>query len=450
MTSDATGDRDSGATPTTAFVWAWLPGALQPVVAGSVTVTRQRFGGDPVLAFVYARSYRDRDDAISIFTPELPLRPGSFDPTRPAEIARETSPDERWNGWPSIADRSPVALAGCLRDAAPDAWGRRVINMRLAGNTDVDLTELTYLLESGSDRTGALDFQASATEYVSRGEQATLDQLVAAAELIERGMPIPQELAAAAGHGTSIGGARPKALLQQDGRQMVAKFSSTTDTRPVVKAEAVGMLMAARVGIDVAPVEIVTISGGKEVLLVDRFDRPEEGGRTAVVSALTVVGLREEESRYASYADIVRAMRHPGWVDSGAQVRELFTRMVLNIAISNTDDHLRNHAAFWNGRELRLTPAYDVSPQPRNSQVASHAIRLASTGENASQFRVAKAAAADFLLTASEAQGIIDHVVDTITRSWNDVCDEARLTQAERDQLWGREFLNRYAFYGDA
>lgn len=207
------------------------------------------------------------------------------------------------------------------------------------------------------------------------------------------------------------------------------------------------MLMAARVGIDVAHVEVVTISGGKEVLLVDRFDRPKDGGRTAVVSALTVLGLREEESRYASYIDIVNAMRHPGWADSGAQLRELYTRLVLNIAISNTDDHLRNHAAFWNGRELRLTPAYDVSPQPRNTQVATHAIKLTNTGENASQFRVAKAAAAAFLLTSSEAQDIIDHVVDTITTSWDEVCDEARLTQAERDQLWRREFLNRYAFY---
>lgn len=437
-------------TSTTAYVWTWLPGAVEPVVAGAISKTRQRLGEDPVIAFTYARSYRQRDDALPLFAPELPLVPGTFDPTRPSDALRLAGDAGAWAGWPAVADRSPVPLAGCLRDAAPDAWGRRVINLRLAENADIDLSEMTYLLQSSSDRTGNLDFQASPTTYVPRGEKATLDQLVAAAELIEQGMPIPADLAAAAGHGTSVGGARPKALLTQGERQMVAKFSSTTDTRPVVKAEAVGMLMAARVGVNVAPVEVVTTDDGKDVLLVDRFDRPEGGGRLAVASALTVLGLREEESRYASYGDIAQAIRHPGWADAADQLRELYTRMVLNIAISNTDDHLRNHAAFWDGHRLRLTPAYDVSPQPRSTSVASHSIALTRAGDRASQFRVARAAAPEFLLTDADARAIVDHVVETITRNWDDVCDEARLTRTERAQLWKREFLNEYAFYDHA
>lgn len=304
---------------------------------------------------------------------------------------------------------------------------------------------MTYLLHSGSDRTGALDFQLSATDYVHRGEQATLDRLVAAAELIDKGMPVPDELAAAAGHGTSIGGARPKALLVDGERQMVAKFSSTADTRPVVKAEAVGMLMAARAGLDVPEVQVVT-AGGKDVLLIDRFDRPAGGGRTMLVSALTVLGLREEESRYASYADLALAMRHPGWADGAAQLRELYGRLVLNIAISNTDDHLRNHAAFWDGHSLRLTPAYDLSPQPRSTQVATQAIGLTHDGRRASRFWVARAAASAFLLSHSDADEVIDRVVETITQDWDEVCDQARLTKAERGQLWQRELLNPYAF----
>lgn len=436
-------------TPETAYVWAWLPGQLEPVVAGSVTQTKQRLGENPVIGFVYARSYRQRPDAIPLFAPELPLREGTFDPTRPADAAGPAADGKTWNGWPSCAERSPRALAGCLRDAAPDAWGRRVINTRLASNPDAEFSEMTYLLQAGSNRTGALDFQISPTAYVPRGEPASLEQLVLAAELIEKGMPIPEELAAAAGHGTSIGGARPKALLADGSRQLVAKFSSTTDTRPVVKAEAVGMLIAARVGIDVPHVEVVS-AGGKDVLLIDRFDRPASGGRLMVVSALTILGLREEESRYATYADLSLAIRHPGWNDSANQLRELFTRLVLNIAISNTDDHLRNHAAFWDGSSLHLTPAYDVAPQPRSTQVATHAIGLTAEGERASQFRVARVAAAHFLISPSEADDIIDHVVRTIESSWAEVCDEARLTEAERDQLWKREFLNEYAFFAEA
>ncbi len=426
-----------------AYVWIWLPGETGPVVAGQVAQTRQRYDEQPVLVFTYARSYREREDAIALFTPELPLAPGTFDPTRPGEPAGGVG----WNGWPNPAQRSPLALAGCLRDAAPDAWGRRVLNLRLAEDTAVDLSELTYLLASGSDRVGALDFQQSATDYQPRGERASLEQLVAAAELIERGIPIPDELAAAAGHGTAIGGARPKALLEDGPRQLVAKFASSTDTRPVVKAEAVGMLLAARVGIEVPAVELVVTDQGKEVLLVDRFDRPAGGGRRFVVSALTVLGLREQESYYAGYADLAQAIRHPGWADAGHQLRELFTRLVFNIAISNTDDHLRNHAAFWDGQQLRLTPAYDLSPQPRSTQVASHAIKLTRDGQRASQFRVARAAAPDFLLTAAEAQEVIDHVVETVTGSWDEMCDQALLTRAERAQLWKREFLNEYAFY---
>lgn len=428
MTSSplATPSSSKDAASGTAYVWVWLPGAATPVVAGSMRSTSQRFAQQPVVLFVYARSYRDRPEAVSLFTPELPLRAGTIDPTRP-ESGERPRGDTPWAGYPPVAQRSPTALAGCLRDAAPDAWGRRVINMRRAGDPEVELTEITYLLESSSDRVGALDFQLSPTVYVPRGEPADLAQLVDAADLIERGEPIPEALEAAAAHGTSIGGARPKALLRDGEREFVAKFSSTTDDRPVVKAEAVAMLLARRIGLDVPPVEVVRMNG-KDVLLVERFDRPGRGQRRSVVSALTVLGLREEEARYASYADLARAIRHPGWAGTGQQLEELYTRMVLNVAVSNTDDHLRNHAAFWDGVDLRLTPGYDISPQRRSTSVATHAIALTADGVRASQFQVARTAAPDFLLTAKQGQEVIDHVVATIKESWMEVCDEATLS----------------------
>lgn len=328
MTSDPSSSRGpvslDHATNATAYVWVWLPGASAPVVAGSIHQTDQLFVHQPVVVFVYARSYRTRPDAIPLFTPELPLRSGTLDPTRP-ESGDLASNDAVWAGYPSVAQRSPTALAGCLRDASPDAWGRRVINLRRAGDPERALTEIAYLLESNSDRVGALDFQPSSEVYVPRGEPADLAQLVDVAELIERGEPIPDELAAAAAHGTSIGGARPKALLRNGHREFVAKFSSTTDDRPVVKAEAVGMLLARQIGLDVPPVEVVHVNG-KDVLLVERFDRPAQGQRRMVVSSLTVLGLREEEARYASYADLARAIRYPGWADTEHQLQELYTR----------------------------------------------------------------------------------------------------------------------------
>ncbi len=416
------------------FVWFWLPRATEPVVAGRLDrAGAALFDRQPVLMFTYARSYLRRQDAISLFPLELPLVAGSAVPTLP----------RRESGWP---ERSPVPLAGCLRDAAPDAWGRRVINRQLGSDADVELGEATYLLRSDSDRVGALDFQSSSSAYVARGEPASLEQLLAFSDLVEAGERIPASLTAAAGHGTSIGGARPKAMLEHEGRPSIAKFSSSTDTRPIVKAEAVGMLLARRVGIDVPPVKVVR-AVGKDVLLVERFDRGEGGTRRHMLSALTVLGLREIESRYASYADLAQVIRLSNWWhDAGRTLRELFTRLVFNICIGNTDDHLRNHAVFWDGRALRLTPAYDLCPQPRTTSVASHAIQI-TRGQNASQLRLARAVAADFGIPPREADDVIDRVLSTIREAWREACDEATLSQAERDLFWEREILNPYIFY---
>jgi hypothetical protein len=112
--------------------------------------------------------------------------------------------------------RQPLALHGCIRDADPDAWCWRAINLRRAPDPNQHLSELTYLRESGTDRIGALDFQDSPRQYEPRGDGATLEQLLAAAEPLDAGEPLPPDLRAAAACGTSIVGARPKALLTDE------------------------------------------------------------------------------------------------------------------------------------------------------------------------------------------------------------------------------------------
>lgn len=436
------------------YVWVWLPAATGPVVAGVLTPTGNRLAGEQVLSFTYASSYRARPEAISLFTPELPVRPGTFDPTAPGRASGALAVLEAAStltvgaAVPSRR-RSPLPMHGCLRDAGPDAWGRRVINLRLAGNPEADMSELVYLAASSSDRIGALDFQESATQYVPRGQGATLEQLMDMAELVEAGQVVPPELAAAAGHGTSIGGARPKALLEDRGRHLIAKFASSTDTRPVVKAEAAAMLLAARVGITVAPVEVRDVAG-RATLLVERFDRvdgPGGNSRRQMLSALTILGYDEMGSRHSSYAELAEAIRTGPWQQPAATLREVYTRLVFNVCIGNNDDHLRNHAAFWDGERLRLTPAYDLAPQPRTTLVSAQAIGITRDGRRHSQLWLCRQVATDFLLTPAAAEEIIDNVVNTIRRDWDEVCDEARLTGAERDTLWQREFLNPYVFY---
>jgi serine/threonine-protein kinase HipA len=410
------------------YVWIWLPQATDPVVAGVLTSTDRKVGGETVLSFTYAKSYQSLSNRISLFTKELPLQ---VEPNYPSN--------------PGVG-RSALALHGCIRDCAPDAWGRRVINQRIAGDLNVELDELTYLANSGSNRVGALDFQNSPTKYISRGTTATLEQLMSAAELIEAGEAIPEELQAAAAHGTSIGGATPKALLNDEGRELIVKFASTTDTRPVVQAEAAATFLAARVGIRTTSSEIRTVLG-KKVMLLERFDRTPLGERKQMLSALTILGQSEMSARHSSYADLADEIRKGPWNQVAATLRQLFTRLVFNVCIGNTDDHLRNHAAFWDGERLSLTPAFDLTPQRRLGEIATHAIAITREGERESQLRLCRKVAASFQLSAQEAEGIINDVVSAIRRSWKDAIKHAGLSTNEAERLMGREFLNPYIFY---
>ena len=417
MTSDTTRPRE-------AFVWIWLPGRTAPVVAGRVHAEDDHF------VFTYGRSYLARDDAIPVYAPELPLRSGAIVPEPPLEIAN------------------------ALRDASPDAWGRRVVAHRLAGgrggaNEFADLDELTFMLRSGSDRTGALDFQASSRHYVPReADNETLERLMDSADRVDRGLPLAPDLAEALQHGTAIGGARPKALIRDGETKYVAKFSSSTDTFSVVKAEFIAMRLAGLAELNVAPVRLVRAMN-KDVLLIKRFDRePVEDGwkRRAMVSALTLLGLDERFAAHASYealADIVRAR----FTAPAETLEQLFARMTFNILVGNTDDHARNHAAFWDGTSLTLTPAYDICPQSRTGREASQAMQIHGRGRR-SQLSLCLAAANKFLLSEDQALAIMEHQIAVLGANWDAVCSEAELADTDRRLQWRRQILNDLAFEG--
>lgn len=410
--------------PDQCFVWVWLPEKLDPVVAGVLARDEKRF------VFRYGRSYLERKDAIALSLKELPLGTGVLEPI------------------------DNMTLPSSIRDGSPDAWGRRVIMNRVFGkqNADgqyADLDEMTYLLESGSDRIGAFDFQASATEYVPRlSRAATLEELLEAASLVEKGIALTPELDQALNHGTSIGGARPKALIEAAGAKYVAKFSASNDRVNVVKNEFIAMRLAEKCGIDVARVALEQALG-KDVLLIERFDRqPLNGGwsRKIMASALTLFGLDEMLARYCSYellTDIVRA----DFFDPKHDLRELFSRLVFNILCSNTDDHGRNHAAFFDGKSYRLTPAYDICPQVRTGTEASQAMRILGAN-NQSRLAVCLEARTKFLLGEDEALAIIEHQIRTIGKEWAGVCDEAQISTIDKTVLRSTQMLHPYAFDG--
>ena len=411
--------------PSEAFVWCWLPDATEPVVAGRV------WSEGDVVDFNYGRSYLEREDAIPLYLPELPLRTGVIPPL------------------------PGLSMPGCIADAMPDAWGRRVVARRLDAHGDpqggtAPLGPLAYMLESGSDRIGALDFQDSPEVHVPRWtDSASLEELTEAAQRVDEGAPLTPALDRALLHSSSIGGARPKALLEDGERRLIAKFSSSSDSElPVVKAEFVAMELARRAGLDVAAVELTKVLG-KDVLLVERFDRVAgTERRRALVSALTLFGLpeesRPEDWSYAELAEIVRAR----FTEPRRTLRELFARIVFNILVGNTDDHPRNHAAFWDGEMLALTPAYDICPQRRSGGEAAQLMAIAPSGWRMSQLAGCVDAASCYQLSAAEAREIADRQIGVIESDWDEVCDAAEMTQADRAFLRGRQFLNPYAMTG--
>jgi len=399
------------------FVWTWLSGESAPVVAGAV----DRVGGDQ-LDFTYARSYLDNANAISLYAPELPLRRGAQEPL------------------------DGLTVAACLKDATPDSWGERVIGNRI-GSGDAELSIETYMLESGSNRLGALDFQVSPEEYRPRLDTASLDELYDAAEKVLAGEQLNPAIGDALMNGTAIGGAHPKVLISDEfGAEHIAKLSVSSDVHPWIRAEAVAIELARHCGIDV-PNASITKSMGRDVLLIERFDRTRGGRRRHVVSGLTMLGFDALlGARYGSYPEMLDVLRELGRTPQDLG-RRLFERIIFNIAIGNNDDHARNHAAFWDGESLELTPAFDLTPQPRSTDTSAQAMAIGRDGSRASQFSACVAAAADYGLSRPDAREVVDHVVSKIEAQWPDAADAAGLSEADRNALWRRSILNRSAFY---
>lgn len=332
--------------------------------------------GPNVLAsrFAYGLNYLRRPDALEV------------DP-----VSLRIADREQVRGR-SLLPAKGLPVFGGVRDAAPDAWGRRVIEAKLKRPAN-SLPESQYLLHAGSDRVGALDIRASIHDGPT-GSHAShaLEHLMDAAERIEEGLPIPAHLEAIFIDGTALGGARPKASVRdEEGVLWLAKFSSRKDHFDIPTIECAALRLAAAAGLHVPPVEVRTM-GERKVMLIRRFDRywvepgktltadfdgmatqPGNGRaehRLGFVSGLTLLACDETESRSRAYTDLAQAVRshcHPSAIR--ADNKELFRRMVYNILVSNDDDHLRNHGFVWEPRLAgwRLSPLYDVLPR------ASHA-----------------------------------------------------------------------------
>src|SRR5215467_6288286 len=328
------------------FVYITLPGQTSAVTAGKFVRTQDQ-RGDTLGRFIYGRSYSGNPQAVEIDPVELKLSTRTYETTR-------------LNG-----------VFGALRDSGPDYWGRRVIEKH-AGK--VQLSELDYLLESPDDRAGALGFGLNSVPPAPQrkfNKTLDLEKLQTLAEALIKD-EIPDDPAAPQVQdllllGTSMGGARPKAVVQDDDALWVAKFNRSDDRWNNTRVEHAMLRLARECGITTAESRIETV-GDKDVLLIKRFDREltaQGYTRARMVSSLTI--LRSDEAPKSrqnwSYIVLVEELRRIVG-DAKRDSRELFKRMCFNALISNTDDHPRNHAFLAKEKNWKLSPAYDLTPSP--------------------------------------------------------------------------------------
>jgi serine/threonine-protein kinase HipA len=401
------------------FVYITLSGEVSAVTAGKFVRT-QDARGDALGRFIYGRSYLANPQAVEIDPVELKLS------TRTYETAR-------LNG-----------VFGALRDAGPDYWGRRVIEKH-AGK--VQLSELDYLLESPDDRAGALGFGLNSVPPAPRREfnktldleklQTLADALIKDEIPDDPDAPQVQDLMLL---GTSMGGARPKAVVQDDDALWVAKFNRSDDRWNNTRVEHAMLRLARECGVRTAESRIDTI-GGRDVLLVKRFDREKTGdgyARSRMVSGLTI--LRADEaatmrSRW-SYLILVEELRRIV-AEPKRDAAELFRRICFNALISNIDDHPRNQAVIAKDGDWKLSPAYDLSPSP---VIAQERRDLAMDCGDMGRYANAKnilSQHARFLLGESEAERIIRDIRDQVASTWYNTVRACGVTEKDADTIRG-------------
>ncbi len=260
-----------------------------------------------------------------------------------------------------------------IADTAPDAWGRRVIDRAYAKDRRVNpklgpLTELDYVCAVDDfSRIGALRL-CSDGNYVrvpAEGRRRTpsfveLERMYAATRAVERDMETAEDLAYLMGKGTSIGGMRPKCtVLDEAGRLAIGKFPSVQDSINVTRAEVLALHLAQRAGIRAANAHCVALKG-VPVAIIERFDRDAEDRRIPYLSAASLLQAGRQDER--SYTELTDAIRERG-SSPVADARELWRRLVFNLLITNTDDHLHNTGFLYDGAgKWRLAPAFDVNP----------------------------------------------------------------------------------------
>jgi serine/threonine-protein kinase HipA len=390
--------------PSACFVYVTLPGQTAPVTAGRFVLSTDR-RGVPEGRFVYGRSYLERPGAVALDPVELKLSARTY------------------------ATTALSGVFGALRDASPDYWGRRVIQRHLG---KAQPGEMDYLLFSPDDRAGALGFGLNQTPPAPMRRFNQTLQLEAlqstAEEILDDDVPRPglgdeerDQVEKLLMLGTSMGGARPKAVVEDEAGLWIAKFNCRDDPWNNARVEHAMLTLARACGLTTAESCVVDVAG-RDVLLVKRFDREQgEGGylRSRMVSALTL--LRAEDTYQSrdkwSYVLLAEEIRRV-CAEPARNAAELFRRMCFNALISNIDDHPRNHAVIAKESDWKLSPAYDLTPAaPVSLERRDLAMECGDSGRFANADNLLSQSVR-FLLEPAQAAAIVEAMEAQVRASW--------------------------------
>ncbi len=380
-----------------AYVYIQLPGTLETVTAALLRVQTLP-DGTQIGRFRFGDRYLQRQEAVALDPFQLPLAKKVFEFTQ------------------------LKGIPGAVRDAGPDAWGRRVIEHKLERSA-ADLQEIDYLLHGPQDGAGYLSFGLKAEPPAPKRQYNRthqLAELITATQAIEEGRQVDAHLLEQLDPGTSMGGARPKATIEDAQNLWLGKFPAKDDRCNLQRIEFATLDLARGCGLNVTQERLQTV-GDSDVLMLQRFDRDytDKGYlRFGLVSGLTVLDcgdsyLDRERWSYPLLADNLRR-----WSDNPeADCAELFRRMVFNAAVTNNDDHPRNHALLRRQKGWRLSPAYDLVPTPAVSlERRDLALTVGNNGRTASIYNLLSQAGR-FGLSAEDARAEIDRLVDVV-RHW--------------------------------
>ncbi|EJE54413.1 HipA-like protein [Acidovorax sp. CF316] len=385
------------------FVWAYLPGDVEPTLCGRFEHGTSSTGHMGV--FAYYKSYLQNPSAIAVDPIALPLRALQFSTTL------------------------SKGVFGALLDAMPESWGRHVIDT-VQWRQDFPAR---YMLNTAGDAIGNLAFSQSSTEIPVRRLPIGVEDIGLAQAVLYDLDKHPElvfpEMVEWVWANTAMGGARPKLTVEKDGRLWLAKFPSRNDDAnlPMAKLEAAMLDLARRCGINSAISQVVEGDGRHgDVLLVERFDRGPVDGRgmarrDAFLSARTLFECTGFRSDYSgSYVRLASELERYS-CQSESDRAELFRRMVFNALISNTDDHDRNHGLVADDMPgtYRLSPAYDLLPQWRSTRQRGQAMAVGSNGAMATKENLLSECEA-FGLTRRNAEEVHGQVAERVAANWRE------------------------------